>query len=59
MYVLQCRDYEEVIDWSHNGLLFVIKNTELFEERVLPEIFKEAKFQSFDRKVRIIGTLNA
>jgi len=59
MYVLQCGDYEHAVDWSHDGLLFVIKNSSVFESCVLPEIFKEAQFQSFERKLTRWGFTKA
>lgn len=51
MYVLECGDYLDVISWSHDGLSFMILDTTDFEEKVLPDIFKEAKFTSFQRKL--------
>ena len=53
MYVLECEDYKDVITWDPSGLSFVIIDPKVFEKRVLPEIFKEAKFASFQRKVNI------
>jgi hypothetical protein len=51
MYVLECGHYSEVIAWNPEGGSFTILKTNEFEERVLPEIFKEAKFSSFQRKL--------
>jgi len=51
MYVLQCGDYNDIITWTPSGLAFVILNPVAFEKIVLPQIFKEAKFSSFQRKV--------
>ncbi len=51
MYVLECGHYSEIIAWNPEGKSFTILKTNEFEERVLPEIFKEAKFSSFQRKV--------
>ena len=52
MYALQCGDYNDIIVWYPNGEAFVVVDPKAFEQRVLPDIFKEAKFSSFDRKVR-------
>ncbi len=52
MYVLECGEYDDAITWDPTGLSFIIINPKAFEKRVLPEIFKEAKFASFQRKVR-------
>ena len=52
MYALECGCYEDIISWSPSGLAFVIMDPKRFEKEVLPELFKEAKFSSFDRKVR-------
>mmetsp|Transcript_14734 Transcript_14734/g.22012 ORF Transcript_14734/g.22012 Transcript_14734/m.22012 type:complete len:402 (-) Transcript_14734:233-1438(-) len=51
MYVLECGHYSEIIAWNPEGGSFTILKTNEFEERVLPEIFKEAKFSSFQRKL--------
>ena len=53
MYALECGLYDHIISWCPNGLAFVIMKPESFANRVLPELFnREAKFASFDRKVR-------
>ena len=52
LYVLECGEYDDIITWAPNGLSFVITDTKQFEDMVLPEVFKEAKFASFQRKVR-------
>ena len=51
MYALQCGDYRNIIDWAPSGMAFVIIDPKDFQKTVLPEIFKEAKFPSFERKV--------
>ena len=51
MYVLECGSYDDIMSWAPSGLAFVIMDPVSFEKRVLPELFKEAKFASFDRKV--------
>jgi hypothetical protein len=51
MYALECGSYDNIICWTPSGLAFVIMDPVSFEKRVLPELFKEAKFASFDRKV--------
>ncbi len=51
MYALQCGDYDDILRWCPNGEAFVIIDAQRFEKFVLPEIFKDAKYASFDRKV--------
>jgi hypothetical protein len=51
MYALECGSYDDIISWAPSSLAFVIMDPERFESKVLPELFKEAKFSSFDRKV--------
>ena len=55
MYALESGCYDEIMSWSPSGLAFVIVNPQSFEKKVLPDLFKEAKFSSFDRKVRAIS----
>ena len=55
MYALESGCYDEIMSWSPSGLAFVIMNPQSFEKKVLPDLFKEAKFSSFDRKVRAIS----
>jgi hypothetical protein len=51
MYTLECGDYNDILSWNSNGSSFKIEDRDLFEMKVLPEIFKDAKFSSFRRKV--------
>lgn len=51
MYALECGNYQNIITWNPSGLSFTVINPKTFEGRVLPEIFKEAKFASFQRKL--------
>ena len=51
MYALECGDYADILSWTQDRLSFKIENPALFEEKVLPSIFKDAKFSSFQRKV--------
>lgn len=52
MFLLdECKQFQHIISWLDNGQAFMIHNSRDFEERVLPVIFKEARFSSFLRKV--------
>ena len=51
MYVLECGSYDDIMSWAPSGLAFVIMDPVSLEKKVLHELFKEAKFASFDRKV--------
>lgn len=53
MYALECGDYNHIITWSFvdRGLSFFILDTSAFAKHVLPALFKEAKFDSFQRKL--------
>ena len=55
MYTLECGDYDHLVEWAFNGRSFVVKNTDEFSITVLPALFKEAKFDSFARKMRRWG----
>jgi hypothetical protein len=55
MYTLECGDYDHLVEWAFNGRSFVVKNTDEFSVTVLPALFKEAKFDSFARKMRRWG----
>ena len=50
-YVLESGDYRDIISWTTDGQSFEITNPTVFASKVLPEIFREAKFSSFHRKV--------
>ncbi len=58
MYTIDCGSYGDIISWTPNGQAFLIFDPIRFEKRVLPELFKEAKFSSFDRKVSDLQTMN-
>jgi hypothetical protein len=52
MYLLEeCPEFHDIISWSYDGHSFVIYKPQLFEDKVLPVIFKEARYRSFHRKV--------
>lgn len=59
MYALESGCYDEIMSWSPSGLAFVIMNPQSFEKKVLPDLFKEAKFSSFDRKIKRWGFVKA
>lgn len=54
MHALESGDYDDIIAWYPNGTAFVIIDPTSFENIVLPDIFKVAKFSSFDRKVSMM-----
>lgn len=51
MYVLECGDFADIISWTRSGMSFKVDRPSELEARVLPAIFKDAKFSSFRRKV--------
>ena len=54
MYVLECGHYDDIVQWCAHGRTFIVLNPKDFEKKVLPEIFREAKYTSFGKKVSII-----
>lgn len=59
MYVLECGYYTSIIDWAPSGLAFVVMDKDGLEKTVLPELFKEAKYSSFERKLKRWGFIKA
>lgn len=58
MFILdECKEFEHIVSWSDDGMAFILHDAVAFEDQVLPEIFKEARFSSFLRKVSI-GSLS-
>lgn len=56
LFVLDCGKYEHILDWTSNGKVILVKDTEIFSNVVLPALFeKDAKFESFTRKMRRWG----
>lgn len=54
--MLDCGKYEHILDWTANGKVILVKDTEIFSNVVLPALFeKDAKFESFTRKMRRWG----
>ena len=56
--------YQNFIGWCNNGKAFVIKDSDEFVQHLLPNVFKQAKFESFTRKLyrwgfrRVMNTSN-
>ena len=48
-YSIENHEYENIIAWQPDGNSFIIKNTQLLEERVLPLHFKHNNCNSFIR----------
>lgn len=59
MYIIECGFYTDVICWCPSGSAFLVLDPQLFERKVLPDIFKESKYSSFERKVRRWGFVKA
>jgi len=55
MDVLSRKDTENAIVWLPDGKSFEIVSPEIFVAEVLPRFFKQAKFQSFTRKLNRWG----
>lgn len=53
MYVLECGAYDDIVQWRANGRAFVVLNPKDFEKKILPELFREAKYTSFEKKVSV------
>ena len=54
MYSLECGEYSHIIDWSTvdaSGFSFAVIDPAAFTKKVLPTLFKTAKFDSFQRKL--------
>jgi heat shock transcription factor 2 len=45
----------EVACWSDDGETFIVKSTDDFESKVIPEFFKHSKFSSFVRQLNFYG----
>lgn len=50
-YVLECGEYEHVLSWLPDGRAFRVFKPDEFASKVLPGIFRQAKFSSFHRKL--------
>ena len=53
MYALECGDYDHIITWAlvDRGLTFFILDARAFAKHLLPALFKQTKFDSFQRKL--------
>lgn len=45
----------QVATWSEDGETFVVKNTDVFEKKIIPQFFKHSKFSSFVRQLNFYG----
>eukprot|EP00584_Thalassiosira_punctigera_P003971 CAMPEP_0172546248 /NCGR_PEP_ID=MMETSP1067-20121228/16044_1 /TAXON_ID=265564 ORGANISM="Thalassiosira punctigera, Strain Tpunct2005C2" /NCGR_SAMPLE_ID=MMETSP1067 /ASSEMBLY_ACC=CAM_ASM_000444 /LENGTH=190 /DNA_ID=CAMNT_0013333145 /DNA_START=46 /DNA_END=615 /DNA_ORIENTATION=+ len=53
--MLSRQEYRHVVTWLPSGRSFVILNQEEFARRILPRHFREAKFESFSRRLKRWG----
>ena len=51
MYILECGKYTDAIQWAQEGSSFTVINRDNFERSVLPDLFKDTLFDSFQRKL--------
>ena len=47
--------YDSVVSWNDDKDAFIIQNTHLFENRVLPLYFNHSKMASFERQMNFYG----
>ncbi|KAL9188485.1 hypothetical protein ACHAXT_006863 [Thalassiosira profunda] len=53
--VLGSKDCQDAVGWLPSGRSFCIKNQDEFVTRILPKHFREAKFESFARRLKRWG----
>lgn len=53
--VLSSREYNHAVAWLPSGRSFCITNREEFAKQILPKFFREAKFESFSRRLKRWG----
>lgn len=44
-----------IATWAEDGLSFIVKNSELFAQKYLPQYFKHSNFSSFARQLNFYG----
>lgn len=44
-----------IASWSEDGTTFIVKNTNVFEKKIIPTFFKHSKFSSFVRQLNFYG----
>jgi hypothetical protein len=54
MKIIDSSVYEEIVTWLPHGKAFMITDRDDFVKYVLSVHYKEAKFSSFQRKVRVL-----
>lgn len=55
MCILSEEKYHSIVSWEPSGESFAIRDRKAFVMEVLPKEFKQAKFDSFTRKLRRWG----
>ena len=53
-YEIICDPFNsEIIEWINDGKGFVVKNVNLFSDKILPKYFKHNNFSSFIRQLNM------